>query len=140
MAIVFIAFGSNSGNRRNYISQALNSMEELGIELLQVSSFHETEPVGGPSGQMKYLNGVAKVKTSLTPVLFLDRLQQIEKNLGRERSVPDAPRTIDLDILLYDDLKVQTDRLTIPHPRMWQRTFVLNPLEEIAPEIVEGGP
>lgn len=96
----------------------------------------ETDPVGGPP-QPKFLNAVAKIETRLSPVELLNQCHGIEKELGRVRDVPNGPRPIDLDILLYDRLVLDTPRLTIPHPRMFERAFVLEPLKEIEPALLE---
>ena len=111
-------------------------MEENGIKILKQSSLIETEPAGGPP-QGKFLNAVIEIETSLKPLELLNVLQNIEQQLGRVRSIPNAPRTIDLDILLYDQINMQTPGLTIPHPRMFEREFVLKPLKEIAPQYAD---
>jgi 2-amino-4-hydroxy-6-hydroxymethyldihydropteridine diphosphokinase len=133
MAIAFIAFGSNLGDRQNNIEEAKKLLEEQAIKILQSSKSIETDPVGGPPGQKKYLNGVIKVQTNLEPTQLLHTLLSIEDKLGRVRLEKDGPRTIDLDILLYDKQKIQTPELVIPHPRMFDRAFVLTPLSEIEP-------
>lgn len=101
-----------------------------------MSALIETEPVGGPAGQPKYLNGAAELKTSLTPRELLSELLSIERTLGRDRSSNDrnAARLIDLDLLLYDNLIEYEEDLIVPHPRMHEREFVLRPLAEIAPD------
>jgi 2-amino-4-hydroxy-6-hydroxymethyldihydropteridine diphosphokinase len=103
-----------------------------GINVQAVSSYHETVPVGGPSGQGAYLNAAASLKTTLDPFALLHRLQEIELRLGRARTERWGPRTLDLDLLLYNDLVLDTSELTVPHPRMGVRRFVLEPLAEIA--------
>jgi len=136
MTQVFIGLGSNLGDRENNISIALNALSKNPhIKIVRVSSLIETDPVGGPP-QPKYINGVAELKTDLEPFQLLEIMQEIEKGLGRRRTVKNGPRTLDLDILLFGDLKLDTVRLTIPHPRMWQRDFVLIPLREIEPEAI----
>lgn len=105
-----------------------------GIILEKISSIIETDPVGGPPGQGKFLNAVVKIHTDLSPHALLACLQSIELGLGRVRKEHHGPRTIDLDILFYDDVVIQTPELTIPHPLMHEREFVMNPLNEIAPE------
>ncbi len=130
---VYISFGSNLGDRRSNIQRALNLLGELPeTEKTQVSSIIETKPVGGPK-QNNFLNGVAELKTSLRPHVLLQRLNKIEAALGRLRDVRWGPRVIDLDILLYGKKVIDTDNLQIPHPRMHERAFVLDPLNEIAP-------
>jgi 2-amino-4-hydroxy-6-hydroxymethyldihydropteridine diphosphokinase len=103
-----------------------------GIALLRTSSVYETEPVDNKE-QDWFLNCAAEVSTTLQPLALLRRLQRIEDQLGRERKIPRGPRTLDIDILLYGDMVLQTDELTLPHPRMLERRFVLEPLHEISP-------
>lgn len=107
-----------------------------GVTGVQVSSFYETQPVGGPPGQGPYLNAAAGVHTTLRVQDFFELLRQIESDLGRIRTVRWGPRTIDLDLLLFDDLVLHTTELTVPHPHMHGRRFVLEPLAEIAPDII----
>jgi 2-amino-4-hydroxy-6-hydroxymethyldihydropteridine diphosphokinase len=129
-----IALGSNLGDRRENILSALAALREhTPIGRLRASSFYETAPVGGPAGQGAYLNAVAEFETTLAPENLLHFLLEVETRHGRVRTVRDAPRTLDLDILLYDSLVVQGPELTVPHPRMHKRAFVLVPLAEIAP-------
>jgi 2-amino-4-hydroxy-6-hydroxymethyldihydropteridine diphosphokinase len=126
--------GSNLGNRQQQLDRAAAELRREGVDVKRLSSVYETEPVGLPE-QPWFLNVVAEAETELFPMQLLDRLQQIEIRLGRRRLVPQGPRTIDIDILLYGDFRIQTDRLTIPHPRLEQRRFVLEPLAELAPEL-----
>src|SRR5262249_45727289 len=102
----------------------------------RTSSVYETAPVGGPAGQGPYLNAVAMLQTGLSPEELLPFLHQVEQTLGRVRAEKDAPRTIDLDLLLYDDEVREGPDLVLPHPRMHQRLFVLQPLAEIAPGVL----
>ena len=135
----WIALGANLGDRRRTIEQALDLLRNSsGIAVEAVSTLIETEPVGGPPGQPLYLNGAAELRTSLSPHDLLNVLLAIEKQLGRDRSsaVRNAPRPIDLDLLLYDSVILDSTDLTIPHPRMHERQFVLIPLGEIAPDVV----
>jgi 2-amino-4-hydroxy-6-hydroxymethyldihydropteridine diphosphokinase len=137
MANAFVGLGSNLGGREGMLRSALARLAcEERIDVVAVSGFHETEPVGGPAGQGKYLNAAAHLRVDLRPGELLDRLLEIESALGRVRRERWGPRAIDLDLLLYDDAVVQTDRLTVPHPRLHERLFVLEPLAEIAPEAV----
>ncbi len=137
MEKVFIGLGSNLGDRRHVIRAALDLLEKNpGIKINKISSLIETEPVDGPP-QPFYLNGVLEIFTDLKPADLLHYLQSVEKKLGRKRGVKNGPRTIDLDILLYGEETIETDELKIPHPRMWQRDFVIEPLKEIAPAIVD---
>ena len=137
MAKVFIGVGSNLGDRIDYINRAIDSLRnapEIAVE--KVSSIIETEPYDAP-GQGRYLNAVLMINTDLRALEVLRKLQDIEKNLGRARSFKNASRTIDLDILLYDEKKIDEPGLTVPHPRMFERAFVTGPLLEIEPELVE---
>lgn len=134
MAIVYLALGSNLGDRRAYLQKALDQLETYPISIHKISSIIETKPVGGPK-QGLYLNAVVKVETQLSPELLHDITQKIENQLGRVRRQLNGPRVIDIDILLYDHIKLLTTRLIIPHPRMFERSFVMGPLWEIAPEL-----
>jgi 2-amino-4-hydroxy-6-hydroxymethyldihydropteridine diphosphokinase len=129
---IFIGLGSNLGDRAGHIRDALRELAEAGdIRVVACSRVHETEPVGGPPGQPPYLNAVAELATDLAPRDLLVRLLEIERRHGRQRGVPNGPRTLDLDLLLYRDLVVDEPDLCVPHPRMWQRSFVMEPLAEI---------
>jgi 2-amino-4-hydroxy-6-hydroxymethyldihydropteridine diphosphokinase len=133
----YIALGSNLGDRRDHLERALQALRERpGIVVVQVSAFHETDPVGGPPGQGRYINAAAEVRTELPAGELLRVLLDIEQGLGRVRDEHFGPRTIDLDLLLYGTLVCATAELTLPHPRMHQRLFVLEPLTEIAPQVV----
>lgn len=125
------------GNRAAYIQQAVRELETRGIQITKMSSLIETEPVGGPP-QGKYLNAVAECVTQLLPEDLLFTIQEIEKSIGRVKTIVDGPRVIDLDILLYDQIKIDKPDLVIPHPRMHSRDFVLTPLKEIAPQLLKG--
>ena len=130
---VLLGLGSNLGDRREFIERAARLIDEIeGVELKSISSLIETEPVGGqPQG--RYLNGAAELETALEPRDLLARLQGVEAELGRVRKVLNGPRNIDLDILLFGDLVVEAGDLVLPHPRMCERAFVLEPLNEIVP-------
>jgi 2-amino-4-hydroxy-6-hydroxymethyldihydropteridine diphosphokinase len=133
----YIALGSNQGDRREFLDRATQALQEHPrIEVTQVSSYHETPPVGGPPGQPNFLNAAAELKTDLPPRELLDVLLEVERNLGRVRRERHGPRIIDLDLLLYDDQVVREPGLTVPHPAMHERGFVLKPLEEIAPRVI----
>lgn len=137
MSRAFIALGSNLGDRQAHLDRAvLRVRAETGIRLVRVSSYYETAPVGGPAGQGAYLNAVAEVETILTPDTLLRRLLDIEEQLGRVRSERNAPRTLDLDVLLYDEVVRSAPDPILPHPRLHERRFVLVPLAEIAPGVV----
>lgn len=136
MHLAYIGFGSNIGNRLAYIQDAINALSEVEeITLQNISSLYETEPVG-EQPQAKFLNGVVAIKTSLSPQTLLHTLKQIETTVGRQHRTRWGPREIDLDILIYGDLCLQTPKLTIPHPEMHLRRFVLVPLAEIAHDLV----
>jgi 7,8-dihydro-6-hydroxymethylpterin-pyrophosphokina se len=131
----YIALGANLGDARAALRQAMHAMAALpGVALVRSSSLYRTAPVdsSGPD----YLNAVVEISTTLAPPDLLAALQAIEQAAGRERPYRNAPRTLDLDILLYDELTLDSPALTIPHPRMDQRAFVLVPLAEIAPQRV----
>jgi 2-amino-4-hydroxy-6-hydroxymethyldihydropteridine diphosphokinase len=103
---------------------------------VSVSGVYETDPVGGPEGQGAYLNMVVGLDTDLDPFALLARCRSVEAEAGRVRSVRNAPRTLDVDVLLYGDVKIDSEELTIPHPRMWERRFVMAPLADVAPDKV----
>jgi 2-amino-4-hydroxy-6-hydroxymethyldihydropteridine diphosphokinase len=130
---VYLSLGSNLGDREANLAAALQKIAALG-EVAAVSSCYETEPVDYLA-QPWFLNCAAAVSTDLMPRQFLAALQKIEREMGRRRAQPKGPRIIDLDILLFGSSVVETPQLTIPHPAMHQRRFVLEPLAEIAPEV-----
>jgi dihydroneopterin aldolase/2-amino-4-hydroxy-6-hydroxymethyldihydropteridine diphosphokinase len=127
-----VALGTNLGDRVAYLKLAV---EELGASLIAQSQVFETAPVGGPDNQGAYLNMVVAVETSLDPFAMLRRCQRIESLALRQRVVHWGPRTLDVDLLFYDDITIASPELTIPHPRYGERRFVLTPLSEIAPEL-----
>jgi len=132
MTPVYVALGSNLRNPESQLRSAVVALEALpDTRLDRVSSIYRSAAVG-PGEQPDYLNAVILLATRLTPAALLDALQQIEQDQGRIRDTRWGPRTLDLDILLYGDLQVTSVRLTIPHPRMQQRDFVLYPLREIS--------
>jgi len=132
---VLLGVGSNLGDRRRNIERALELLSDAGtLEVVCVSRLIETDPVGGPPQQGLYLNGAAEIRTRLQPRALLEGLHRVEAQLGRLRAVVNGPREIDLDILLYGGEVVRESHLEIPHPRMLERGFVLEPLAEIAPE------
>ncbi|NQS99815.1 MAG: 2-amino-4-hydroxy-6-hydroxymethyldihydropteridine diphosphokinase [Candidatus Omnitrophica bacterium] len=141
MVDCYIALGSNLGDRLKNIDLCLKYLEQNpAIEILKVSSFFESEPQESVPGE-KFLNGVAKIQTDYSAQRLLKILQEIEVRLRRQASHPkNQPRTIDLDILLYGNSKINETNLQIPHPRMWQRKFVRKPLQEIAPELFDNVP
>ena len=136
----YIALGSNLGPRTETLHRAINMLDQQsGVSVQAVSEFYETSPEGGPAGQPMYLNGAVAISTEQSPVELLSMLHQIEQSLGRDRDREGrwGSRTCDLDIIMMGDLVLNTDRLTIPHPRMRERLFVLEPLAEIAPDVVD---
>lgn len=135
MAQAFIALGTNVGERLQYLQRALVLLDNRqAIQVEHVSSIYETDPVGYTE-QRQFLNMVAEIDTELTPQGLLDEMRDVEDGLGRERTVRWGPRTIDLDILLYNQVEMNSETLQIPHPRMEKRAFVLVPLAEIAPDL-----
>jgi 2-amino-4-hydroxy-6-hydroxymethyldihydropteridine diphosphokinase len=136
MAIAFIALGSNLQDPIQQIKRAFNAIAQLPeTTLLKQSSLYKTAPVGYDN-QPDFINAVAQVKTALAPEALMRHLLAIETQFGRERPFPNAPRILDLDLLLYDALCMQSDLLTLPHPRMQSRGFVILPLAEIAADLV----
>ena len=135
MKQAFLSLGSNVGDREATLREALDRIQAAGIHVLRRSSIYETEPQDLPA-QPWYLNVVVEVETELFPALFLARLQAIELGMGRRRDLPKGPRTIDIDILLIEDLIISTRELQVPHPRMSERRFVLEPLAELAPDLL----
>ncbi len=131
-----IALGSNLGDRWANLTAAVRRLRaEPGSRIAAVSAFYETPPVGGPAGQGSYLNAALAYATDRSPDDLLQFLHRIERQFGRVRTVQDGPRTLDLDLLLYDDLAIESPSLVVPHPRMHERAFVLVPLAEIASEV-----
>jgi 2-amino-4-hydroxy-6-hydroxymethyldihydropteridine diphosphokinase len=129
-----IAFGSNLGDRHAHLLAARGELcTPPEISCVAVSSLYESEPYGGPAGQGLYLNAVVEIATTLDPAALLQRLQAIESRHGRLRRERWSERTLDLDLLFYNDLILQTESLTLPHPRLHERAFVLLPCAEIAP-------
>ena len=133
---VYLSLGSNLGDLLSYIEKAVALLKTTGVAVQRLSSVIETDPVGGPQ-QGKYLNAVLKAKTDLSAEDLHALTQSIECKMGRVRKILNGPRVIDIDILLYDDVKLITRKLIIPHPRMCERNFVMNPLKEIAPIICQ---
>ncbi|MCK0473654.1 2-amino-4-hydroxy-6-hydroxymethyldihydropteridine diphosphokinase [Halalkalibacter sp. APA_J-10(15)] len=133
--IAYIALGSNIGKRQAHLEKAIDLLSrEAMIDVCALSSIYETDPVGYED-QQSFLNMVISIRTSLTSEQLLEITQKIERDCGRTREIKWGPRTIDLDILLYDQENMEMEHLIIPHPRMWERAFVLVPLKEIAPTL-----
>ncbi len=133
---VFLALGSNVGEREEYIEQAVYLLDKADkIKVVRRSTNYESQAQGGPR-QAPYVNAVVEVETTLAPHQLLDAIHEIESTLGREREIEWGPRTIDIDILIFGDLVMSEDDLSIPHPLMHERLFVLKPFKEIAPNVV----
>jgi len=132
----YLALGSNLGDRRARLSLAVGTLDgHEQIEVVAVSDLYETDPVGGPEQEL-FLNLAVSVDTSLAPMALLEACQAIEAAAQRERLVRWGPRTLDIDMLLYGSIVVNEPVLTLPHPRMWERRFVIEPLADIAPNLV----
>jgi 2-amino-4-hydroxy-6-hydroxymethyldihydropteridine diphosphokinase len=131
----FLGLGSNLEDRRATLRRAVRSLPDV----VAVSPVYETEPVGGPRGQGPYLNLVVELDTERSPRELLELGAGLEADAGRERGERFGPRTLDVDVLLAGDLKVDEPDLVVPHPRMWERRFVLAPLADLAPELVPEG-
>jgi 2-amino-4-hydroxy-6-hydroxymethyldihydropteridine diphosphokinase len=131
---VYLSLGSNVGNREANLREALQRLEELG-KVRAVSSLYETEPVEVQREQPWFLNCAVQLETELAPDEFLTKMLAVELVMGRKRTEPKGPRTIDIDVLFFGNAVLDTPALTIPHPALQQRRFVLEPLAEIAPEV-----
>jgi 2-amino-4-hydroxy-6-hydroxymethyldihydropteridine diphosphokinase len=137
MATVYLGLGSNLGDRKQNLSQALGLLSTH-VMIEKASSVYETEPVGYKP-QPLFLNAVCRISTELNPKQLLRLAKKIEAKLGRKPGFPNAPRSIDIDILFYDEEVLSSKELTIPHPRVTERAFVLVPLAEIAPNLIHPG-
>ncbi len=139
MAIVGLSLGANLGDRKANFRAAIEALKPLYLaNSLRFAGLYETEPLDCPPGSPLFLNTVIEFETELSPESLLENTQQIELDLGRpEERALNAPRPVDIDMLYYDDLKVSTEFLTLPHPRMMERAFVLCPLAELRPEFSE---
>lgn len=136
MSTAYISIGSNLGDRLKYIKEAIKKIKKSKeVKICRASAVYETQPVE-KRDQPWFLNMVLELETSLEPLNLLELLLEIEEQMGRKRTRRYGPRNIDLDLLLYDDLVLNSDMLTLPHPRMHERRFVLVPLAEIAPQVV----
>ncbi len=133
---VAISVGSNLGDRRAHLDYAIDALQ-LDLTDISVSSFQETEPVGVGPEHGTYLNAVVVGRTELAARMLMERLLEIEEERGRVRPYPMAPRTLDLDLILYGDEIIEEDGLAVPHPRFRERAFVLAPLAEIAPDMID---
>ena len=136
MSRVFLGLGSNQGERLAHLSRALRALSAVpGARVRQFAPIYETEPVGGPP-QPLFLNTAVELETALAPLVLLEAIKRLERELGRVATAEHwGPRIIDIDILLYDQMIMDTPQLTIPHPRMHLRRFVLEPLAQLAPHL-----
>lgn len=135
MSLAYIGLGSNLGNREMTLAASIERLiNSSKVNVTKISDIYETKPVGGPP-QPDFLNAVLEMNTSLQPEELLVRLQEIERYLGRKRKIKWEPRTIDMDILLYEDSVIDSADLKIPHPLMHTRRFVLLPMSQIAPDL-----
>jgi 2-amino-4-hydroxy-6-hydroxymethyldihydropteridine diphosphokinase len=134
LKIVYLGLGSNVGDSEVLLQSALDHLNAPDLKLLRVSSIYETEPIGLRE-QRWFLNLVAEFRTELFPKQLLQRIEKVERELGRKRTVKNGPRTIDIDILLYANSVVKTEGLEIPHPRYRERRFTLAPLAELNPDL-----
>jgi 2-amino-4-hydroxy-6-hydroxymethyldihydropteridine diphosphokinase len=134
----FIGLGSNLGDRLRFLRQAVDALGQAG-DVVAVSPVYETEPVGGPAGQGAFLNVVVELRTADSPRRLLERCQSLERAADRVRAVRFGPRTLDADVLLVGQESVDDEDLVVPHPRMWERRFVLAPLADLAPDVVPAG-
>lgn len=132
----FLGLGSNLGDRERHLRDAVAALPDV----VALSPIYETDPVGGPSAQGRYLNAVVELDTDLSPHELLEVCQRLEAAAGRVRSERWGPRTLDVDVLLVGELTVDDPALTVPHPRMWERAFVLMPLADLAPDLVPDPP
>jgi 2-amino-4-hydroxy-6-hydroxymethyldihydropteridine diphosphokinase len=133
--LVYLSLGSNLGDREKYLREAISRLGELGV-IRQVSAFYETQPVEVQGEQPWFLNCALAMETELTLLVFLSQVLAVEQFMGRIRREPKGPRTIDIDIVFFANDVLDTPELTVPHPAMHQRRFVLEPLAEIAPALV----
>lgn len=134
---VYLALGSNLGDRAATLARAVLALDDMpGTKVMATAGLHETKPVGGPPGQGDYLNSACAVETDLEPQPFLVEIHRIERRLGRRREEEErwGPRHIDIDIIFWGDMLLDGPELTVPHPRMHERAFVLRPLADIAPD------
>ena len=134
MSVAYIALGANLGDRLATLRLVVERLNELG-SVEAASSVYETEPVGF-ADQPSYLNAVVRLRTVLEPAALMAALLEIEAEFGRVRTFANAPRPLDLDLLLYDELTLESTTVTVPHPRLHERAFVLAPMAELAPDLV----
>jgi 2-amino-4-hydroxy-6-hydroxymethyldihydropteridine diphosphokinase len=132
---VFLGLGSNLGDRARHLRDAVDTLRGLG--LVGVSPVYETEPVGGPAGQQPYLNLVVELRTDRSPQELLGVCRRLEAAAGRVRTERWGPRTLDVDVLWIEGVELDTPDLVVPHPRMWERRFVVAPLHDLAPDVAD---
>ncbi len=130
--LYYLALGSNLGDRRKFLADAVST---LGYMVTKISNVYETEPVGGPKGQGPYLNLVLQVETGVGPFAMLRRINSIETDSGRVRSIVNDPRTLDIDIVFIEGVRIHSKDLIVPHPRAHERGFVIAPLADVAPSV-----
>lgn len=138
MAEVFASLGSNIGDKAGNIADALRRLAQAGVTVAAVSPVYRTPP-WGPVQQDWFANACARLRTVLTPLDLMRLCLSVERAMGRERLVRWGPRLIDIDVLAYDDLSLDTPELVLPHPRLFERAFVLTPLLDVAPDFAAGG-
>lgn len=134
----FLGLGSNLGQRHRHLADAVAALRRLD-RVVAVSPVYETAPEGGPAGQGPYLNAVVELDTDRSPRQLLELCHRLEESAGRVRWERWGPRTLDVDVLLVGELQVDEPDLQVPHPRMWERRFVLAPLADLAPDLVPPG-
>ncbi len=140
MVICYLGIGSNLGDRNRNIKEAIKKINLLkDTQVIKISKIIETKPVGGPPAQGNFLNAALKIQTRISPLKLLKDLKEIEKDLGRTKTVKYGPRVIDLDILFYGDETYERQTYVIPHPRLQGRAFVLVPFCDLAPEFIHPG-
>lgn len=129
---VFLGLGSNLGDRLLHLRTAVSSLPDV----VNVSPLYRTEPIGGPDDQPEYFNAVVELHTPMSPHEVLNLAQKLEADANRVRTIVNGPRTLDVDVLIYDDEHIDDADLVVPHPRMWERNFVIAPLRDIAPDVI----
>lgn len=134
--VAYIALGSNMGERLDFLRQGRAGLEERGVRVRASSAVYCTEPVGGPPAQQDYYNAVLQVEVDCSAQELLQICQTVERAAGRRRRERWGPRTLDIDILLFGAQRINTKTLQVPHPRMFERRFVLEPLAQIAPHLI----
>lgn len=131
---VYLSLGSNVGDREAHLRAAIERLRSPKLAVKRISPVYETAPVD-LEDQPKFLNLVVEIETELFPMQLLSRTQRIEQDLGRERRIPKGPRTIDIDILLFGKFLIQSPKLTVPHPRMHERRFAMEPMVDLSPDL-----